>query len=104
MLKIKSGRTYHCSEYVDNILSILLYCNFNDLQHHLSQSYRLMDQNDTLHQMMKRHEQYTNWAVLIYQTVSLFGCLMTNSQEFYRGISGKTVISNTRPCLYSPTS
>eukprot|EP01084_Bolivina_argentea_P047660 87843_1 len=104
MKKIRSAQRYNSMQYVNNILSILLYCNFSKLQQRLSETYRIIDENDCVEMMMKRHEQFVNWAKLIHETVSLFGYTMQKSDEFYRGVKGNFMISNTNASIFSPTS
>lgn len=85
-------------------MALLFYCNYEDLQHELSTTYRLINEQDTAHRMIKRHQQYINWAMLISDTLSRFGSFMTNSEELYRGISGNIIVPKATATFFAPTS
>eukprot|EP01084_Bolivina_argentea_P284932 488471_1 len=68
----------------DHILSLMIYCNYNQLEHELSKTYYLKN-------MISHHEEFALLAKNIKYTVHTFGTEVRCSgiQSFYHGINEK---------------
>eukprot|EP01083_Nonionella_stella_P098563 277204_1 len=87
---------------IEHILSLMVYCNFSQLQYVFSKTYR---------ENINNHENHRNFYHLgkwIKQSVHKFGTKIyeTNVQTFYHGISEKllfpSIVSNVQ--IYTPLS
>eukprot|EP01083_Nonionella_stella_P077522 211753_1 len=76
--------TFHCKKKyngidVQNILSVCIYCNFDDLQRTFSKTYRVN---------IKQHEQFYHLGLYLRAAVHQFGTEMCSGKvkQFYHGI------------------
>eukprot|EP01083_Nonionella_stella_P098906 278190_1 len=66
---------------VQNVLALMLYCNYLLLQYEFSKTYRINDGND--------HVNFYYWGKLMKISIKLFGNMDRNVTKFYHGVDKK---------------
>ena len=92
---------------VDNLLSVILYCDWSDLSREFSSTFRRSKSYEKLGTIKKRNREYWHWSRTLRETVQYFG---DDAQKckgpFYCGMSFKIIMPsfNIRLCAPSSTS
>eukprot|EP01084_Bolivina_argentea_P169825 294339_1 len=91
-----------------HILSVLLYCNFDEYQKKWSETYRRIPLNETNECMIRRHSYYYHSSCSLKELVENFGTnLAVNDSKnitFYHGISTEMLFIRTITQIYGPMS
>eukprot|EP01084_Bolivina_argentea_P253653 426185_1 len=95
--KIKSiKRNYAASPYflrgelnIENVLSIILYTDFDTLSYNFSRTFRKINKHESDNEMTQRHREYSNWSKTLMETVNCYGTMMkrSNVSVYYHGVS-----------------
>ena len=107
MLESVIGGIPRAQEIDENhIMALLFYTNFDSQSAAFSRSFRKLSYNETNASLKKRHSYYANWAKLLRECVTLFGCGMDYSPEhvYYHGISVRLWFESTRFINNGPMS
>eukprot|EP01084_Bolivina_argentea_P001995 3681_1 len=74
---------------IQNVLSIVLYTDYDTLSSKFSQTFRKMECNETDERIRERHREYCNWSKILCETVNCWGNKMENIniERFYHGVS-----------------
>ena len=67
---------------LDNLISIILYCDYSDLSTDFTLSFRKAHQFQILKQIKHENSRYAHWANTLYRTVRKFG------QNYFEGLRG----------------
>eukprot|EP01083_Nonionella_stella_P050586 134521_1 len=89
---------------MDDILCVMIYCNYTAFHREFSRTYRKMNINDTRHDIKERHRNFYWVARQLKECVNLFGEKATVSKGivFYHGIA--TELQFPRLTIYCPVS
>ena len=74
---------------LDNILSIILYTDFDQLCYQFRKTFRsLMIKVNWIHHKIaeKKHSEYANWGKLLKETVAFFGDFCDCNKSYYHGL------------------
>eukprot|EP01084_Bolivina_argentea_P058563 106940_1 len=73
---------------INHLLSILCYCNTNELQNRFSATYRRFNNtNESDDELKKRHRNYYHFGKLLRETVEVFGQVIVEDElSLYHGI------------------
>eukprot|EP01084_Bolivina_argentea_P136165 239830_1 len=84
-MKLKVGLSLNTS----NILSVILYTDYDTLSYYFSKSFRKWNKNESFEQIAKRNREYFNWSKILSETVNGFGTSMNDTKisVFYHGLS-----------------
>eukprot|EP01084_Bolivina_argentea_P288706 495577_1 len=77
---------------VQNILSVILYCDWSDLCNSFSKTFRKIRPYQTIESIKKSNQEYAIWSRILRETVELYG---ENKSDFYLDDTGKMVY----PCV-----
>eukprot|EP01084_Bolivina_argentea_P254305 427505_1 len=79
---IKSGQQLK----VNNVLSVILYTDYDILSNKFSSTFRKLNKNDD---PLMRNREYWHWSKILIETVNCFGIKMsqTRIESFYHGVS-----------------
>lgn len=88
--------------FTRNIMSVLLYCNIDELQYHFSEAFRLKSTNDTKQATKRRYIEFIRWAEKLRETVYKYGRI--NKKTLFHGISEQMLFNDASAYFYSPTS
>ena len=112
---IKSINEY-VSKYVDrnapklsleNVISIILYCDYSHLSTDFSAAHRKASPFETLTQKNHRHAKYSWWGYYLHNAVNGHGISYDKGSltgPFFTGMSFKMIVPQFKIRLYSPTS
>eukprot|EP01084_Bolivina_argentea_P302448 522035_1 len=90
---------------VDNVIAILLFCNFDDLQRKFSQTWRKIEENDTDASIIDRHCKNFYWTGrALYVAINFYGQRMDPNQVVWHGVSSKMLFDNFAAYFDCPTS
>eukprot|EP01084_Bolivina_argentea_P194237 333236_1 len=83
--KIQSGVPLN----VSNVVSIVLYTDYDTLSYHFSQTFRAIKKRESAQKIRKRNNEYFNWSKILCETVNCYGTMMkeSNVKIFYHGVS-----------------
>ena len=88
---------------IEHIISVLLYCNFNELSYHLrSTFYRVFDDEDNK-SLAQRHSEFANWSHMLRNTVICFGESVGNN-EFYHSVDTQVMFGDFEFSFNGPLS
>ena len=92
----------------EQLLSVILYCDTNDLQSDFSSTFRRKNQYENIEQLKKRHSKYFHFAKGMVEAVMIFGVdNYLNQREkgpFYCGLNRVLAISDFDAHFIAPTS
>ena len=73
----------------NNVLSVILYCDYDELSFKFSQTFRPLNSTETYGAIQKRNLEFGNLTKYLQQTVNAFGTRVFSSkvQIYYHGIS-----------------
>ena len=99
---------YHIKENneitMDHLLSILFYCNTDELQARLSSTYRRFP-HELAEEFRNRHSHYYHFAKLLTETVNVYGNVMVDEDlAIYHGIGHPLFFEKMIAKFYCPTS
>eukprot|EP01084_Bolivina_argentea_P184442 318097_1 len=85
----KYRRKEHFVITIQHILSLLIYCNYDVLQHEFSKTYRAIYKNESKQSIIKRHSEFYFLGKYLKEAVHRLGLSITqgNVISFYHGIS-----------------
>ena len=90
---------------MDHLLSILFYCNTNELQNKLTWTFRRLSMNETDQEFKDRHSHYYNFAKLLRETVEVFGMVWVYDElRLYHGIDHPLYFETMTAQFHVPTS
>eukprot|EP01083_Nonionella_stella_P276624 939977_1 len=91
---------------VEHVLSAMIYCNYDTLQHAFSKTYRRVLKNESKEDVWKRHRNYHYLARYLSEMVSHGGLKgEATKQVLYHGISNTLVLTDPRTTkIYTPLS
>eukprot|EP01084_Bolivina_argentea_P084624 152977_1 len=74
---------------IDNILSILLYTDYDTLSFKFSSTFRKLEINETFFEVQRRNQEYFHWSKLLCETVNCYGNRVDDTEinVFYHGVS-----------------
>eukprot|EP01084_Bolivina_argentea_P168724 292537_1 len=74
---------------INHILSIIFYCDYDQLSYHFSSSFRRIAGDNDDKDVLSRNLQFGNWTRYLTQTVNCFGTQMGDSKfgVLYHGVS-----------------
>eukprot|EP01084_Bolivina_argentea_P102974 184476_1 len=59
---------------LQNILSVVLYCDWTELSSELTKTFRKLTSFESLNSVKRRNREYSNWSKILRETVEYFGC------------------------------
>eukprot|EP01084_Bolivina_argentea_P269000 457044_1 len=73
----------------NNILSVVLYTDYDTLSYNLTKTFRSISTHDTYEDMKNRNREYFNWCKALCETVTCFGTKVNDSniKSYYHGTS-----------------
>ena len=89
---------------IENIMSLIIYCDFDGLTSHLISTYYPLSYMESDHELIDRHREYWNWSKLLNETVQCFGNIVNKSKiDKYFIITkeqyfDKFMLNFNRPC------
>ena len=91
---------------MNHLLSILFYCNTDELQNKFSQTYRrLTEIQESDSKFKARHSHFYHFGKLLRETVEVFGNIMVDEDlTLYHGISQPLFFIKMIAKFFSPTS
>ena len=91
---------------IENVVAILIYCNFDDLQREFSRTFRSMEEDDTEDVIVERHCRNYYWlGRALFVAIHFYGERMKPSTAVWHGISCKMVFENFATLYFdTPTS
>eukprot|EP01084_Bolivina_argentea_P019286 35878_1 len=90
---------------IDNVIAILFYCNFDELQKEFSKTFWKMKQDDTESDMIETHCKNFYWlGRALYVAVTFYGTRMEANQVVWHGLSKKMLFDNFAVYFTCPTS
>eukprot|EP01084_Bolivina_argentea_P071675 130243_1 len=103
---------------IENLLSVLLYCDWGKLSTEFSKTFRKIKTYETVEMVKQRNREYRNWSKILRETVQYYGNggwyygddentnVQNNRQRgpFYCGMSSLLIIPQFNIRLCSPTS
>lgn len=90
---------------IDNMLSIVLYCDYDILSQALSNTFYPIRINEQLFSIKKRHSVFRNWSKLLRETVDYYGISTSSlSNNLYIGCYNNIIISSLSIRIRAPTS
>ena len=91
---------------MDHLLSLLFYCNTNDLQKAFSSTYRrLVSVNELDEEFKHRHCNYYWFGRLLRECIEVFGMIMVDDKlALYHGLDHPLYFTEMIAKFYSPTS
>lgn len=77
---------------LNHICSILLYCNYYQLQQVLLSTYAPnVGENESIQAWKERHAEFANWAKYLRESVEIFGKRITEKDIFYYAINSDQI-------------
>eukprot|EP01084_Bolivina_argentea_P279156 477211_1 len=95
---------------VSHLLSICLYCDWNELCTAFSSTFRKIKPYEPISEVMARNREFANFSRILRETVEIFGCADFSLDgrivkgPFYCGISHQMVLPEISMRLNGPTS
>eukprot|EP01084_Bolivina_argentea_P033615 62160_1 len=93
---------------INHLLSVMIYCNFDQIQYHFSKTYRRLHINERKNEIKKRHSEFFHLGKYLQQTVHWFGTRIKEGiyQSFYHGIDRLLIFpfDSHFTDIYSPLS
>eukprot|EP01084_Bolivina_argentea_P249395 417473_1 len=74
---------------INNILSVILYTDYDSLSYKFSCTFRQIKPNETYIDLRNKNKEYGNWCKCLTETVNCYGTEIekTNINTFYHGVS-----------------
>ena len=82
---------------IDNIISIILYCEYDILCYNLRKTFRkLTFYHETNENMKIRNREYYNWSKLLHETIECYGTMIadTNINKYYHCINNDIILNS----------
>eukprot|EP01084_Bolivina_argentea_P256127 431114_1 len=91
---------------MNHLLSILFYCNTDELQRIFSSTYRIFENiNESDDDFKGRHSNYFHFGKLLREVVDVFGMVLVDDElTLYHGINHPLYFDKMRAKFYCPTS
>eukprot|EP01084_Bolivina_argentea_P023718 44304_1 len=87
---------------IEHILSIMIYCNYDELQYEFTKTYRLLHEAESKSDLIQRHSRFYHLGRTLMQTVKKFG--INTNQPLYHGIRNQLIFPCPMICIYGPLS
>eukprot|EP01084_Bolivina_argentea_P224276 379296_1 len=102
---IPNKKHEHMRFKIENIIVLILYCNFDNLSHQFSTTFRKVKSDETVHELIKRNQEYHHFSKILCNTVMAFGTTLIKSKvkKFYHGCS-KLIFTKFCAEFYGPIS
>eukprot|EP01084_Bolivina_argentea_P020494 38111_1 len=100
------GMTRYAPPSPQNILSVILYTDYDSLQYKFSETFRKIFVDESQQLLKNRGNEFWNWSKTLIETVNAFGTMVkdSNISVFYHGISSPIYFPSLIPTFNSPTS
>eukprot|EP01083_Nonionella_stella_P055892 147383_1 len=90
---------------VDNVVAILFYCNFDELQNEFSKTFRKKEEYDTEQDIIDRHCKNFYWfGRALFVAINFYGQRMQKNQVVWHGLSSRMLFERFAAHFDSPTS
>ena len=92
---------------INHVIALRAYCQFDKLQYKFKKTFRKINNNETLKDVIKRHRNFHHFAKYLKQAVQVFGIQYTNGmyyQKMYHGINREMIFDSTTALIYGPLS
>eukprot|EP01084_Bolivina_argentea_P284005 486582_1 len=110
--RLASARYYELRPFSNitqyHILSVMLYCNFDNLQKEFTTTFRMISETENFDQFKKKHSNFYWWARYLRESVECFG--MTSKKDFdqtyilYHGVTGQFSLPSLFASVKGPMS
>eukprot|EP01084_Bolivina_argentea_P000569 1067_1 len=89
---------------LNHLLSMMTYCNFDDIQNEFSKTYRKLNRNDKDIDVINRHKQFGNLGKYMFEAVNVFGDYPNSNDIFYHGVSQCLLFTSLHAQINGPLS
>eukprot|EP01084_Bolivina_argentea_P224170 379140_1 len=93
---------------IEHLAAIMAYCNQDELQRKLSETYRLTSDDETIAGLKLRHRNYANWGRLLRELVDCFGLnsqpIDVSARRIYHGVAKDMLFKSMNTRINGPTS
>eukprot|EP01083_Nonionella_stella_P162944 535372_1 len=95
----------HLPISVSHILTLMLYCNFTELQcKYKKEGCREANKNETIAEFIKRNQEIGHWYKLLSEAIRFYGTKVKHGQVFYTGINIPVSFDTYTPRFMCPFS